>query len=63
LVRILEVNTPGSDPGRTLRNREINWDQVLTQAQGVLAPAQLKALRAVRLKAELDTALFPEAKR
>ena len=63
LVRILEVNTAASDPGRTLRNREMTWDQVLTQAQDVLAPAQLKALRAVRLKAELDTALFPEAKR
>lgn len=63
LVRILEVNTPASDPGRTRPSRAVNWDQVLTQAQGVLAPAQLNALRAVRLKAELDAALFPEAKR
>ncbi len=66
LVRILESNTPSSDPGRTLPYQAVNWDHVLTQAEDVLAPAQLTALRALRLKAELErkrfAVLFPDAK-
>jgi hypothetical protein len=54
-----------SDAWSTLPNRAVNWDQVLTQAQGVLAPAQLKALQALRLRAEFDArrsaVLFREA--
>ncbi len=67
LVRILDANTPPSDPGRTLADREVDWEHVLAQSQGVLAPAQLTALRAIRLKVELEAKrfalLFPEAKR
>ena len=66
LVRILESNIPASDSGRSLPYRAVNWDQVLAQAEPVLAPAQLTALRAIRLKAELEkkrfAVLFPGAK-
>lgn len=66
LVHLLVANTPPSDPGRTLADRAVNWDQVFAEAQGILAPAQLTALRAIRLKAELDAkrfaVLFPEAR-
>jgi RNA polymerase sigma factor (sigma-70 family) len=66
LGRILGANSPASETWSTVPYRAVNWDQVLAQAQGVLAPAQLRALRALRLRAEFDAkrsaVLFPEAK-
>jgi RNA polymerase sigma factor (sigma-70 family) len=63
LVSILESSTPVSDHSRTVPHPALNWDQVLMHAQGVLTPAQLNALKGIRLKAQLDAILFPEDKR
>lgn len=66
LVGILQANTQSFESGRTLADRLVNWDRVMTQAGDLLTPAQLTALRGVRLRTELErkrfAVLFPEAK-
>jgi RNA polymerase sigma factor (sigma-70 family) len=64
LVRILGQHAAVGH-SRALPPGAVNWEQVLAQAERVLAPAQLTALRTIRLKAEFEAkraARFPEAK-
>jgi hypothetical protein len=57
LAQIIMTGSPGAQSGRGLNPATVDWDAVMTQAQGVLAPQQLQVAQGLLLNMQYQTAL------
>lgn len=66
LTRILATNSPQYAKGEPVHRTTLEWERVFAQAGDVLTAPQLGALRALRMKTELEMkrekVMFPETK-